>query len=119
MNSNSKLSAEVLSAMNNFLENEKYIGTIAHPKDIFFINDGSWLKDTAVIDMVIPKNGAWDVTLVFAHYKNPFQLLIRNITTCFSKQKALASAFYMRKEAAKDRRGTLIISIDELNLCNN
>lgn len=114
-----KISGHVLAAMNNFLDNEKYIGQIARSADLLFITDGSWLKDTAVIDAISSKQGAWDVYLIFAHYKNPLQLIVRNITRCFTEQKALASAFYIRKEAAKDRRGTLTVCINDLSLCIN
>ncbi|MEP7374246.1 MAG: hypothetical protein ABI675_12700 [Chitinophagaceae bacterium] len=114
-----KISEYVLSEMNNFLDNEKYVGQIAMSADMLFITDGSWLKDAAVIDSIINRQGAWDVYLIFAHYKNPLQLIVRNITRCFSEQKAMAAAFYIRKEAAKDRRGTLTVSIEDLGLCSN
>ena len=114
-----KMGEQVLREMRNFLHNEKYIGQIAQPGDMFFITDDSWLKDTAVIDAIIKRQGAWDVHMVFVHYKNPLQLIVRNITRCFSKQKAQSTAFYIRKEAAKDRRGTLSISINDLHLCYN
>jgi hypothetical protein len=114
-----KIDNLVLSELYKFMDNEKYIGRMAMPCDLLFITDGSWLKDTAVIDVVNKKQGAWDVILVFAHYKKPLQLILRYITRCFSEQKALASAFYIRKEAAKDRRGTLSISVNDFDLCNN
>lgn len=114
-----KISEHVLSEMNNFLDNEKYVGQIARPGDTLFITEGGWLKDAAVIDVISKRQGAWDVYLIFAHYKNPLQLIVRIITRCFSKQKAQAAAFYLRKEAAKDRRGTLTVSINDLGLCSN
>jgi len=119
MSNRHKISQRVLSAMNHFLDNEKYINQPARSIDMLFIKDGSWLKDAAVIDTINNMHGAWDVYLVFAHYKNPLQLIVRNITRCFSKQKAQAAAFYIRKEAAKDRRGTLMVSINDLHLCSN
>jgi hypothetical protein len=114
-----KIGKRVLKEMGIFLHNEKNIGQIAHPEDLLFIIEGTWLKDSAVIDNIEKKNGAWEVHLIFAHYKNPLQFIVRNITRCFSEQKAKAAAFYIRKEAAKDRRGTLTISISDLNLCHN
>ena len=119
MSSQHIISEHVLSEMHHFLDNEKYTGKVADPGDLLFIEDGSWLKDAAVIDSISNREGAWDVYLVFAHYKNPLQLIIRNITRCFSEQKAQAAAFYIRKEAAKDRRGTLYVSIDDLHICSN
>ena len=119
MSSRHIISESVLSAMYVFLDNEKYAGQIAQPEDLLFIEDGSWLKDAAVIDSICNRHGAWDVYLVFAHYKNPLQLIVRNITRCFSEQKAQAAAFYIRKEAAKDRRGTLYVSMKDLDICKN
>jgi hypothetical protein len=109
----------VLSEMKLFLNDQQYIGQAARPVDLLFITDGLWLKDTAVIDVLNYRKGAWDVTLVFAHYKKPLQLIVRYITRCFSEPKAKASAFYFRKEAAKDRRGTLNVSTDDMDICNN
>ena len=114
-----KISLSVLSEMNKFLSNQKFIGQVAGPADLLFIKDGFWLKDAAVFDAITHRLGAWDVTLIFAHYKKPLQLIVRNITRCFSEQKARAAAFYISKEAAKDRRGTLTVSIKDLGLCSN
>ena len=113
------ISELILSEMYNFLDNEKKVGQTARQADLLFITDGAWLKDAAVIDAISNRKGAWDVSLIFAHYKNPLQLIVRNIARCFSEQKAQASAFYIRKEAAKDRRGTLQPSIKDLHLCSN
>ncbi len=115
-----KIEEYVLIRMNNFLKNEKQINKIAHSRDMFFISNGAWLKDAAVIDSINKRQGGvWDLSLIFAHYQNPLQLIVRNITKCFSEQKAKATAFYIRKGAAKDRRGTLCVSIKDLNLCSN
>ena len=119
MGSQRKISEHVFSEMNNFLNNEKHVGKPGRTGDLVFITDGAWLKDAAVIDVINSRQGAWDVYLVFAHYKNPLQLIVRNITRCFTEQKAQAAAFYIRKEAAKDRRGTLTVSIKDLALCSN
>jgi hypothetical protein len=119
MSSQRKISEYVLTIMNRFLDNEKIIGQAGKSEDLQFIVDGSWLKDAAVIDTINNRKGGWEVDLIFAHYQKPLQLITRNITRCFSEQKALSVAFYMRKEAAKDRRGTLHVSIDDLDLCKN
>lgn len=119
MSGNVKISLRLLSEMHNFLEKEKIVGKAGKVEDLCFITEGAWLKDSAVIDFITYKKGGWDVHLIFALYKNPLQLIVRNITRCFSEHKAKAAAFYIRKEAAKDRRGTLSISIQNLGLCDN
>ena len=109
----------VLLEMNHFLDNEKQVGQTALPVEMLFIRDGAWLKDAAVIGAISNREGTWHVSLVFAHHKKPLQLIVRYITKCFSEQKARAAAFYLRKEAAKDRRGTLTVSINDFDLCCN
>jgi len=113
------ISDAVLLEMNYFLNNEKQVGQTALPVEMLFIRDGAWLKDAAVIDAISNRGGTWDISLVFAHHKKPLQLIVRYITKCFSGQKALAAAFYLRKAAAKDRRGTLTVSINDFHLCCN
>jgi hypothetical protein len=119
MNRNCKISEEVVTATLYFLAREKEAGKSAMPEDLDFINEGAWLKDAAVIDSVSKRNGAWEVYLVFAHYKDPLKFIVRHITKCHSERKALAAAFYIKKGAAKDRRGTLTVSLNDLNLCRN
>jgi len=119
MNMKVSIAAAVLSAMNSFLEREKLAEKAGDTEDLRFIVEGRWLKDSAVIDGTIYRNGGWDVYLVFVHYTNALQLIVRTITRCYSEPKAKATAFYIRKEAAKDRRGTLGVSIQMLGLCTN
>lgn len=104
MGSQYNISTQVLLKMNIFLTNEKFIGRIARQEDLLFLKDAAWLKNAAVIDKILNTHAAWVIYLIFAHYQNPLQLIVRNITRCFSKQKAQATAFYICKEAAKDRR---------------
>lgn len=113
------ISDRVLTEMYYFLYYEKFDGKIAPPEDLLFMEDGTWLKDAAVFDEIRIREGAWDVYLVFANNKKPLQLIVKNITRCFSEQKAISAAFLIRKEAEKDQRGTLSISINDLDVCNN
>jgi len=119
MGSKPIISASVLSAMDVLLENEQRAGQMALPQDLHFIQNGSWLRYAAVIDQVIFRRGTWEVCLVFAHFNNPLQFIIRNITHCFSEKKAKTAAFFIRNEAAKDRRGPLQVSIQDLQICFN
>lgn len=113
------MSEQLLLEMHLYLEGQKYIGQTSPPDDLLFILEGSWLKDAAVIDIVNSRDGAWDVHMIFAHYTNPLQLIVRNITRCFNDQKVRAAAFYSRKEADKEKHGALTVSIQDLHLCNN
>jgi hypothetical protein len=85
MNKKIKISVRVLSEMYNFLEKEKIVGKAGKQEDLYFITEGSWLKDSAVIDSISYHNGGWNVHLIFAHYQNPLQLIVRNITRCYSE----------------------------------
>ena len=88
-----------------------------HDLDLFFRDD--WLLDSAVIDNVVERNGNWDVYLVFAHVLNPMKMIKKRITRCTSLKRAELSANYMRRLAAKDQRGTLILEESYFKCCNN
>jgi len=85
--------------------------------DLFYSDE--WLLDSAVIDNVVERKGNWDVYLVFAYVFDPLKLIKRKITRCTSLQKAEMSANYMRRQAAKDQRGTLRIADTTFVSCNN
>jgi hypothetical protein len=72
-----------------------------------------------VIDRIEYRKGAWEISLIFSHYQNPLQLIVRRIVTCPSEQKAELVAFYLRRQAAKDPRGTLEVTIKDFSLCPN
>ena len=61
---NKKISIFILTETYRLLDNEKYVGKIAHVNDLLFIKDGDWLKDAAVIDIIIVRNGGWNIYLV-------------------------------------------------------
>lgn len=85
--------------------------------DLFYSDD--WLLDSAVIDNVVERNGNWDVYLVFAHVFNPMKMIKKKITKCTSLKKAELTANYMRRQAAKDQRGTLRLNDSMFKSCNN
>ncbi|MEO6166337.1 MAG: hypothetical protein ABIO46_15435 [Chitinophagales bacterium] len=105
--------------MLSFITNQRLTETPAGEPDLFFLRDDGWLGDTAVIDRIEYRKGAWEISLTFTNYKNPLQLLVRKIITCYSEKKAEMAAFYVRRQAAKDKRGTLEVSIKDFNLCIN
>ena len=81
--------------------------------DIDFIKDDYWLQNTAVIENIEKRNGCWMVFLVFAHHMQPLKFIKRSITHYSCQKKAALSAYYMRRLAAKDQRGTLTVSVDK------
>ncbi len=87
--------------------------------DLKFLHNDLWLQDTAVVERVVKLNGAWQVFLVFVHFKNPLLFIKRYIKTQISSSKATLEATYMRRLAAKDQRGTLEIDCQALNICQN
>lgn len=79
------------------------------PDDIAFYQDDFWLQDTAVVENLEYRQGSWSIYLVFALHNCPLQFIKRKITNFACVKKAELSAHYMRRLAAKDQRGTLII----------
>jgi hypothetical protein len=87
--------AELLTMLNNMHLTEKS----GADHDLGFIYEDWWLGDTAVIDNLALVQGAWEI------YS--------------SKQKAELTAFYMRRLAAKDQRGTLCINANDFIISVN
>ncbi len=85
-------------------------------QDMNFYRDDQWLSDTAVIDRLNCRKGAWEVSLLFAHYKTPLKFISRRIVSNACPKRAGTMAFYMRRLAAKDQRGTLRLDIADLHL---
>ncbi|HMP30969.1 MAG TPA: hypothetical protein PKD85_15285 [Saprospiraceae bacterium] len=94
-------------------------GTSGKLKDLDFIKDDKWLTETSVIDHVCKRNGTWCIDLVFAAYKQPLKLIIRKITAYSCRKKALLHGSIFRRQAAKDQRGTLTITIEDFNISQN
>jgi hypothetical protein len=103
---------DLLKMLNNLHFSEQ----IGVQKDMDFIKDGVWLSDTAVIENIWRRRGIWEIHLLFAHHKQPLKFLSRNITKQSCPKKAATMASLMRRLAAKDQRGTLVLNIEDLKL---
>ena len=101
----------------NLLNNQHFVEIPGDQSDMQFLTDDWWLRDTAVIENIVRREGMWEIHLVFAHYQDPKKLIKRVISRYTSKSKAELSAWYMRRLAAKDQRGTLKVDIDDFDLC--
>jgi hypothetical protein len=87
--------------------------------DFALFYEDRWLSDTAVVEYVARIRGMWRVELVFAHVHNPLRFIKRHITTKPDHKQAAQQAYYMRRLAAKDQRGTLTLSVKQFGLCPN
>ncbi len=87
--------------------------------DFTVFKDDLWLSDSAVIERLTRLRGAWAVNLVFADTANPLRFLVRHIVTNPSRERAVQQAYYMRRLAAKDQRGTLKVSAAQFNISDN
>lgn len=81
-------------------------------KDAFFINEDFWLQDTVVVENVECRNGEWSIYLVFAHHLIPLKFIKRKIVNYVCPRRAALAAHYMRRQAAKDQRGTLQVNVN-------
>lgn len=113
------LDNEVYNELLNLLNNQHFVDTQAKEIDMGFLSDDWWLRDTAVVENVVRREGMWEIHLVFAHYKEPYKLIKRVIGRYASKDKAELSAWYMRRLAAKDQRGTLKVDLKDFDLCSS
>lgn len=103
----------------NLLNNQHFIDRIGREIDMDFLSDDWWLRDTAVIENIVKRDGMWEIHLVFAHYLMPQKLIKRVISRYTCKEKAVLNAWYMRRLAAKDQRGTLKVKLDDFGLCSS
>ena len=103
----------------NLLNNQHFTEVPAPSGDMEFLSDDWWLRDTAVIENIVRRDGMWEIHLVFAHYTQPQKLIKRVISRHTSKDKAELNAWYMRRLAAKDQRGTLRVNLDDFKICNS
>jgi hypothetical protein len=93
-----------------------YDGLVANKYDLDFIKEEDWLSETAVIEYVSKRQGTYCIDLLFAHYKDPLKLIIRKITSFANLKKAEVYASIFRRQAAKDQRGTIEISIEDYTM---
>lgn len=103
----------------NLMNNQHFVEKPGKQKDMAFLSDDWWLRDTAVIENIVPRRGMWEIHLIFAYHLEPKKLIKRVISSHTSKQKAELYAQYMRRLAAKDQRGTLEVKIEDFNLCHS
>jgi hypothetical protein len=113
------LSKEVYAQMLDGLNNLYFSDKLGFSNDLKFIADDFWLSDTAVIEQLLLRKGLWEVHLIFAYPAIPTRFLKRRITSHANSKRAAQMAFYMRRLAAKDQRGTISINIDNFNLSLN
>ncbi len=103
----------------NLLNNQFFTEKVGNVSDMSFLSDDWWLRDTAVIDNIVKRDGMWEIQLVFAHYQNPHKLIKRTIARYSSKNRAELNAWYMKRLAAKDQRGTLKVDLADFKLCSS
>lgn len=107
--------SNMLEAINRMAATDR-AGTQA---DAAFMNEDFWLQDTAVIENIERRSGQYVIFLVFAHYLKPLKFLKRKIVQYSCPRKAAMVAHYMRRQAAKDQRGTLTVNARLINVVFN
>ncbi len=113
------IDAGLYEAVLRSLDRQFWAERVGEYCDMHFMVNDHWMRDTAVVENVIQRDGLWKIYLTFAHYKNPLLLIRREISRCFSKRTALIYGQYMRRIAAKDPRGTLEVDINDFVIHSN
>ena len=103
----------------NLMNNQHFTERPGNSTDLEFLSDDWWLRDTAVIENIVYREGMWEIHLVFAHYKEPEKLIKRVINRYTNKNKAELSAWYIKRLAAKDQRGTLKVNLEDFEFRPN
>ncbi len=97
----------------------KYDSTHGDGRDLKFLYEDIWLKNSEVRSVIILHKGRWHVFMVFIAVKNPFCFLRREIENYPTEQKATIYAEFFRRSSMKDVRGTLKTNENALNICHN
>lgn len=113
------LDSEAYNELLNVLNNQHFTEQSGDVTDMEFLSDDFWLRDTAVIERLVKRDGMWEIQLIFAHFKDPKKLIKRSISRFSDKRKAELNAHYMCRLAAKDQRGTLKVNLNDFNLCQS
>ena len=111
--------SKVYQLMLNYLTDTHFQNQCGQAIDLNFLEQDDWLRDTAVNEHLVLRSGTWDIHLVFAHYQKPLTFRRRLITSQNNVNKAQLMANYMRRLAAKDQRGTLKVSLADLDIAVN
>lgn len=114
-----RLCEEAYREVLNLMNNQHFTNQVGVESDMDFLTDDWWLRDTAVIEIIVKRSGMWEIQLVFAHYLEPKKLIKRVIARHTCNAKATLFATYMRRLAAKDQRGTLKVNIEDFKLCSS
>ncbi|MFN8357282.1 MAG: hypothetical protein U0Y10_22690 [Spirosomataceae bacterium] len=114
-----QIDANAYSALLQGLNEQHFVEKKGDMSDFKLYYNDLWLCDTAVIDHVHRSKGEWAVDLIFAHIHNPLTFIRRSITSHPCIKRATQKAELMRRLAAKDQRGTLVVRVESLRLCQN
>ncbi|MEM6629233.1 MAG: hypothetical protein AAF694_06150 [Bacteroidota bacterium] len=107
------------SLLLNYKQSSQNTGKKAVSEDLEFLAEDLWLQDTVVFDWVVKLNGSWQIFLVFVYSKDPFLLIKRFVKSHISEKRARLEGHYMKRVAAKDQRGNLLVEQQKLNICPN
>lgn len=114
-----KIDDNIYNSLLELLNDAYFVDTQGNINDFKFYHDDHWLSDSAVIDHLTYKKGEWNIELIFALHTNPLKFIKRQIVSYSCKKKAELTASLMRRMAAKDQRGTLEVTIKNLEICQN
>jgi len=111
LSSRFKIDSEVYAYMLKYIDGFSSTEVSGMNDDAKFIHEDFWLQNTAVIENIEYRNGEWNIYLIFAHHLIPMKFIKRKIVNLSCPKKAFLTAHYMRRQAAKDQRGTLVLNM--------
>ena len=114
-----KIHDTMYAAMLDYLNDLSQLGKTGTAKDTTFIDENFWLQDTAVVENIEMRKGEWSIYLVFAHHLVPLKFIKRKIVNYSCLKRATLAAQFMRRQAAKDQRGTLVINNNLISIIYN
>jgi len=89
------------------------------PKDFRLFYEDEWLMDTEVKYFVVERKSRWYLAVIYISIQNPFQLIIKRLDSYATRQQAQTYGKFFQRCIRKDKRGTLKMNEDALNICQN
>lgn len=101
------LHPQLLQATEDSFLRQRREERLAPAGDLYWLHQDEWLKDSAVQESLRKRRGLWEIHLVFIHHRQPLRLIARFIKAMPDQKRAAFTAQMLRRQAAKDARGTL------------